>query len=537
MKTLIVSAGILSIGLFNAAIHAQTPEWTDGQDADRVIGQSDFVTGDAGLDEESFWSPSDVAVDPTTGKIFVCDHSNSRVLRFSSYDASFDGAGAEAVFGADDFTTQNFTAGANRFNRPRGIFVDFAGRLWVCDSGNGRLLRFDDASEKASGADADGVLGQPDFTTSGFGLAANRMSVPYDVTGDEQGHIWVADNVNCRVLRFDNAAAKANGADADGVLGQPDFNTGDADSGTGRFNGLRGLAMTPGGALFTCDATLYRVYRYDDAASKSGVVSPDVVFGQDTLDGSAFRGTARNALRSPSGAAYSPLKDTLFVSDSQASRVVVIENVSAKSGQVDADALLGQEMEGLDGPGLAADRLSLPARLCVDEHGRVYVADSVNARVLRFSPSSHGGSGDVQPDLTIGTAPRARLGDGVYTSDAQGQTKTAKTRGTRPSTFSASLQNDGFARVNYLMQGSRSSRFSRVSYQAVSSPAGNITAPMILGNVETGLMAKGGAYDFRVRVSPSRASAAKRKTLQISIAGRDPAVSSRDAVAGRLKVR
>ncbi len=38
------------------------------------------------------------------------------------------------------------------------------------------------------------------------------------------GRLWVADFFNYRLLRFDNAAGKINGGNADGVLGQPDFN-------------------------------------------------------------------------------------------------------------------------------------------------------------------------------------------------------------------------------------------------------------------------------------------------------------------------
>ena len=46
--------------------------WTNNQAADVVLGQSDFISSRC------------VAVDPTTGKVFVSETLNHRILRFSS---------------------------------------------------------------------------------------------------------------------------------------------------------------------------------------------------------------------------------------------------------------------------------------------------------------------------------------------------------------------------------------------------------------------------------------------------------------------
>ncbi len=77
---------------------------------------------------------------------------------------------------------------------------------------------------------ADGVLGQANFSTAANPNPpdATSMNQPFGVAVDANGTLWVSDSWNYRVLRFDNAAAKANGAAADGVLGVPLFtvNTG-----------------------------------------------------------------------------------------------------------------------------------------------------------------------------------------------------------------------------------------------------------------------------------------------------------------------
>ena len=45
-----------------------------------------------------------MTVDPTTGKVFVADQTNNRVLRFASALVLANGAPAEAVLGQANFT-------------------------------------------------------------------------------------------------------------------------------------------------------------------------------------------------------------------------------------------------------------------------------------------------------------------------------------------------------------------------------------------------------------------------------------------------
>jgi hypothetical protein len=106
---------------------------------------------------------------------------------------------------------------------PFGVFADAAGRLWVSEDVNSRVIRFDNAAAKANGAAADGVLGQPDFVTGTYSTTQNRTGNVRGVFGDALGRIYAVDEGNSRVLVFNNAATLANGANADNVLGQADF--------------------------------------------------------------------------------------------------------------------------------------------------------------------------------------------------------------------------------------------------------------------------------------------------------------------------
>ncbi len=230
-----------------------------------VLGQTDFTHNNASGAANGFANPFGVAVDPVTGKVFVSDTSNHRVLRFTSFASLSNGAAAEAVLGQSSFVTQGANRGgspaANTLNYPYDLAVDSAGRLWVADSSNNRVLRFDSAASKANGAAADGVLGQPDFTSNaanqGGSTAQNSLNFPIGVAVSSSDHLWVSDSTNHRLLRFDSASTKANGANADGVLGQANFTSGNQNRGSGvNINTLNrpvGLIVGTGGRLWVAD--------------------------------------------------------------------------------------------------------------------------------------------------------------------------------------------------------------------------------------------------------------------------------------------
>jgi DNA-binding beta-propeller fold protein YncE len=125
---------------------------SNGQAATLVLGQSNFTSSSPAHSQTGMNFPTGVTVDPTSHKVFVADQFNNRVLRFSSVTALSNGAAAEAVLGQADFTSHLANRGgaiaANTMYYPYSVSVDSGGRLWVADSYNHRILRFDNASTK-----------------------------------------------------------------------------------------------------------------------------------------------------------------------------------------------------------------------------------------------------------------------------------------------------------------------------------------------------------------------------------------------------
>jgi len=156
--------------------------------------------------------------------------------------------------------------------------LDDTGHLWVADSVNNRVLRYDNAAAKADGADADGVLGQPNFTSTTAATTQSGMDNVAGVAGDASGRLYVSEADNNRILIFNDAVNKANGANADNVLGQTDFTTGTCNTG-GRSASTLCLptrtfySSLAADVLLQADWSNHRVLMYGTADALSAVKS------------------------------------------------------------------------------------------------------------------------------------------------------------------------------------------------------------------------------------------------------------------------
>lgn len=377
---------------FSLSVYSQVP-LSNNMPASGVLGQTNFTTSPTTQSPtaSTLNTPKGIAIDPTTGKLFVADYENRRVLRWSSVDKMVNGAPAEVVLGQPDFTSNAAGTSATQMSRPYGLYVDAAGRLWVADLSNARVLRFDNASTIPSGSPANKVLGQLDFVTGTIntgGISASTMNRPISVFGDASGNLYVSDRDNRRVLRFNNAAAKDNGDPADGVLGQPDFVTTTAGLDASTLgNRAWGVFVDGTGRLWVCDRDNHRVLRFDNAATKTNGAAADRVLGQADF---VTNTSALNAsgFGDPKGVFVDGM-GRLFVADEGNNRIKVYNNAATIGFLADADYVLGQPdfvtggWPPTDPP--TASSLNYAEYLWIDNSSNhIWVADEYNHRVLRF---------------------------------------------------------------------------------------------------------------------------------------------------------
>ena len=132
----------------------------------------------------SFNSPYDVAVDGS-GNVYVADLFNNRVQKFDSQGNFITYIGASAP---------SYSSANGSFNSPYGVAVDGSGNVYVSDTQNNRVQKFDSQGNFIT------YIGASAPSSSS---ANDSFSSPFGVAFDGSGNIYVADYGNNRVVVYD----------------------------------------------------------------------------------------------------------------------------------------------------------------------------------------------------------------------------------------------------------------------------------------------------------------------------------------------
>lgn len=182
---------------------------TDGSSEFQVCSGGPCQAGQAGGGAGQFSGAQGIAVDQSTGAVYVLDRDNLRVQQFDA-DGTFvrawgwgveDGSEAFQVCAAPG-PCQAGTAGAGDGQlAPSGasgrLAVDpSSGHVYVADPGNGRVQEFGPAGAFVAA-----------FGASGAGDGEFGADSPTGVAVDSTGDVYAVDPGNARVQRFDSAGA------------------------------------------------------------------------------------------------------------------------------------------------------------------------------------------------------------------------------------------------------------------------------------------------------------------------------------------
>jgi len=239
------------------------------------------------LEGRELFAPQAVAADTRSNPpiLYVADTGNNRVLAWRNPSSAAKGAPADLVIGQRDMITtlaqgpeQNtaelrITAG---FSSPTGLAVDREGNLYIADSGNNRIVRYQRPfDQQGEILQADLVIGQRSINS---GRSANQAIGPSNktlafsngggafrvgMTFDAANNLWTADPINNRILRFPSAQLLPNALEpeADLVIGQLDFESTkitdppiNAQLNKNNVVTPSGISFDASGRLFVCDA-------------------------------------------------------------------------------------------------------------------------------------------------------------------------------------------------------------------------------------------------------------------------------------------
>ncbi len=366
--------------------------------ADLVLGQPDFhsVTANNPLLPDGSTRlnrPDGIMIDPATGRLFVADANNNRVLSWSGYPEFVNGQAADLLIGQVDFNTTAINRGgtpsASSLNFPTALGLDSQGNLYVADYGNNRVLEYN--APLSSGMPADRVFGQPNFTTTASnssGVNQNSLYQPTSLTLDAQGNLYVTDSFNHRVLEYNTPLTSDTSADL--VLGQANFTSNTFNRGgqttASTLYHPSGVVLDAQGNLYVSDNVNYRILRY--SAPFSNGMAASLVLGQANFsDHLANRGSVKpsaNSLNLPQHLIFDP-SGNLYVADYKNSRVLVYMPPFVDS--MNAAYVFGQPdfvSNTPDAGGASASTLNGPAGLNLDASGSLYVSDYESHRVLVY---------------------------------------------------------------------------------------------------------------------------------------------------------
>lgn len=193
-----------------------------------VKGSFIFSHGMKGSRNGQFISPSGIAID-LQGFIYVSDKGNNRIQKYTL-------SGAFTKWKTESLDRAGLMLQVISLSRPSDITVDTPGNVYVLDTGNNRVLKFD-------------KNGNFLLFWGGYGQKESQFSSPEGITVDSQGFVYVADTDNHRVQIFDSEGRMIS------RLGKP-------GSGDGEFNNPVDVAIDADSFIYVVDRGNHRIQKF-----------------------------------------------------------------------------------------------------------------------------------------------------------------------------------------------------------------------------------------------------------------------------------
>ncbi|MGD0446232.1 MAG: chitobiase/beta-hexosaminidase C-terminal domain-containing protein [Edaphobacter sp.] len=237
-------------------------------------------TGDGGAATSAELNlPNGVAVD-SSGNLYIADSLNNVVRKVTTAGIISTVAGD----GTQGYTGDGGAATNAELHLPNSITMDSSGNLYIADSLN-NVVRKVTAAGIISTVAGNGTQG---YTGDGEAATSAELNLPYSVTMDSSGNLYIADTGNDRIRKVTAAGIISTiaGAGAQGY-------TGDGGAATSAaLNQPNGVAVDSSGNLYIAD-TGNNVVRKVTAAGIISTVAGNGV-GAFSGDGGAPTGAELN---------------------------------------------------------------------------------------------------------------------------------------------------------------------------------------------------------------------------------------------------
>jgi DNA-binding beta-propeller fold protein YncE len=291
--------------------------------------------GAAGAEPGQFNFPRAVALD-AQGRTYVADSGNNRVQVFNPDGSFLRQWGSTCRLDSGEGCIGD---GRGQFNEPWGIAVGPDGSVYVSDTWNGRVQKFDDQGNFVAMygqfGSTNGELGEPSFF---YG--------PRAVVVGQDGNLHIMDTGNKRVVVLSPDLEFVNQYGGGGVT-------------EGRFDEPVGLAQDGEGNWYVADTWNRRIQKFDPAFN---------YLAQWPIEGWG----SQSVLNKP-GIAVDPQRRIVYAVDPENYRVLAFDT--------EGNFLATWGLYGMD-----AMSFTMPTGIAVAPDGRVVVADGDAHRIMIFPP-------------------------------------------------------------------------------------------------------------------------------------------------------
>ncbi|WP_269850541.1 PKD domain-containing protein [Methanosarcina horonobensis] len=290
------------------------------------------------------------------GDIYVADTGNNRIQRFDSSGGFISTWGSSGT-------------GNGEFSNPQGIAIDSLGTAYVADTGNNRIQMF-------------GSNGIFLYTWGSSGNGEGEFNVPTGIAFDSLNNVYVVDTSNTRIQKFDSSGMFIT---TWGYYGSDD----------GQFSNPQGIAVDSSGSVYVADSDNDCVQKF----AKIDPVFPVANFSSNVTSGYApllvqFTDLSEHATGCnwDFGDGNTSTEQNPMHVYSAAGNYTVNLTASNLNGtnstfaniSVSVPVLPYHFVKKWGSFGTGNGQFNFPAGVFVDSSGNVYVADTDNNRIQKL---------------------------------------------------------------------------------------------------------------------------------------------------------
>lgn len=299
------------------------------------------------------------------GNMYIVDAGNSYIRKVTPAGIISTIAGT----GTTGYSGDGGPASAAQINNPTDAIVDTFGNIIFADFYNYVVRKINTAGIIST------IVGDGSTGTSGSGgpATAAELAVPYRVAMDKKGNLYIAEvGPSQYICKVDTAGIIWIIAGTGAYSVGPDGDGGPATAAT--MTSPCGLALDTMGNLYFSDINNARIRKIN---LNTGIIS--AYAGNDSAGYSGDGGAATLAqINTPEGL-ICDMAGNLYICDDESNRVRMVNKMGVISTFAGQSGLFG------DGYGATNAEISIPANICTDAAGNIYVADIFNNRVCEIN--------------------------------------------------------------------------------------------------------------------------------------------------------